>query len=74
MVEAWVIILIAGTATTVIGMLVTRMTTQNEVIRTQKETIDTQRRQLDRLEIAADVSNRLLDALPLPRSTGGSPT
>ena len=72
MVETWVVVLIAGTAMTAIGWLVSRMTTQNEVIRTQRETIDTQKRQIDRYEVTAEVTERVLSSLPQQRAPGGS--
>lgn len=71
MIDPWVVTALAGAALTVVGWLVSRLTTQNEVIRTQRETIDTQRRQLDRLEVAADVTERVLSSLPQPRASGG---
>lgn len=71
MVEGWAVALIVSAAIGIIGWMVGRLTTQNEVIRTQRETIDTQRRQIDRLEVAADVTKDVLERLPLPRAPGG---
>ncbi len=71
MVDGWVVTVIVSAALVVIGWLVARVTAQNEVHRTQRETIDTQKRQIDRLEVAADVTKDVLERLPLPRAPGG---
>lgn len=66
MVEVWVVVALIGIATTAIAPLVTRITTQNEVIRTQKETIATQDRMITGLEIAGRLQDKLLHLLPAP--------
>jgi hypothetical protein len=66
-VEAWVVVAVLGGATTVIGWLVSRITTQNEVIRTQKTTIDTQARSLDMMEITGRLQDKMLQVIPSPR-------
>lgn len=71
MIEGWAVALIVSAAVTVIGWLIARLTTQNEVIRTQRETIDVLKRQNDRLETAADVTERVLASLPQQRQPGG---
>lgn len=71
MVEGWAVALIVSAAATAIGWLIARLTTQNEVIRTQKETIETQRRSIDQLEITGRLQDKLMAALPQPRSPGG---
>lgn len=71
LVEAWVLTAVVGIAVTVVGWLVSRMTTQNELIRTQRETIDVLKRHNDRLEVAAEVTERVLNSLPQPRAPGG---
>jgi uncharacterized membrane-anchored protein YhcB (DUF1043 family) len=70
-IEGWVVALIVSASVTVIGWMVARLTTQNEVIRTQRETIDVLKRQNDRLETAADVTERVLSSLPVQRQPGG---
>jgi hypothetical protein len=72
MVEGWAVALIVTGAFTVIGWLVARLTTQNEVIRTQRETIETQRRNIDQLEITGKLQDKMLSALPHPRAPGGA--
>lgn len=69
MVDGWVVALIVTMSMTIVGWLVARLTTQNEVIRTQKETIETQRRMVDNLEITGKLQDKLLKALP---SAGGN--
>lgn len=71
MVDWGVVAVIVGTAMTVVGWLVSRLTTQNEVIRTQRETIEVQRRQIDRYEAIDVVTEKVLSSLPQPRSPGG---
>lgn len=66
MVEAWVVVAVIGLASTILGMMQSRITTQNEVIRTQKETIATQARSLDMLEVAGKLQDKLYRTLPPP--------
>lgn len=70
MVEGWVVAIVVTASLTAIGWLVSRMTTQNEVIRTQRETIETQRRAIDVLEITGKLQEQMFSALPRPRSGG----
>jgi hypothetical protein len=70
-VEAWVVVLIVTASLTAGGWLMSRLTTQNEVIRTQRETIDVLKRHNDRLEVTADVTDKLMSSLPRPRTPGG---
>lgn len=72
MVDGWVVALIVTAALTTLGWVLARLTTQNEVIRVQRETIDVQKRQIDRLEVAAEVTERVLSSLPQPRAPGGA--
>lgn len=69
---AWVIPIVVTVALTVIGWLVARNHTLNQVISTQRETIDTLRRQNDRLEITAELTDKFLSQLPKQRSPGGT--
>lgn len=68
---AWVIGLVVTVAIAVIGWLVTRNHTLNQVVLTQRETIDTLKRQVDRLEITAELTDRIMSQLPKPRTPGG---
>ncbi len=68
MVDGWVVALVVTVSLTIVGWLVARLTTQNEIIRTQRETIETQRRTIDNLEITGKLQDKLLRALP---SAGG---
>lgn len=70
-VEAWVVGLIVTASIGILSWVVSRMTTQNELIRTQRETIDVLKRHNDRLEVAAEVTERVLSSLPQPRAPGG---
>jgi len=70
-VESWILAMVVTISLGVLSWVVSRMTTQNEVIRTQRETIEVQRRQIDRLEVAAEVTERVLSSLPQPRAPGG---
>jgi hypothetical protein len=57
----------------IIGWLLTRLHTLNQLIDTQRETISELRRQVDRLEITAELTDRLVAAqLPKPRQSGGA--
>lgn len=70
MVDGWAVALIVTGAFTVIGWLVARLTTQNEVIRTQNKTIEAQDRTITTLEIAGQLTEKMYRALPPP----GGPT
>jgi hypothetical protein len=65
-VEGWVLALVVTGSFTIIGWLVGRMTTQNDVIRTQEKTIDTQDRTIVSLELAGKLQDKLLRLLPAP--------
>lgn len=68
----WIIGIIVTVSLTVIGWLVARNHTLNQVISTQRETIDTLRRQVDRLEITADLTDKIINQLPRSRSSGST--
>lgn len=68
--NAWVPVIVT-VSIAVIGWLVTRIYTQNQVITTQRETIDTQRRQIDRMEITDELTKKIMEQLPKPRGGGG---
>lgn len=68
----WVVGIVVTIALTVIGWVVTRLVSANQVISTQRETIDTLRRQLDRMEITAELTNKIMLHLPLPKSSGSA--
>lgn len=70
---AWIIGIIVTVSLTVIGWLVARNHTLNQVISTQRETIDTLRRQNDRLEITAELTDKIMNQLPKRRSSGSTP-
>lgn len=72
MTTAWIIPIIVTVALTVIGWLVARNVTLNQLVSTQRETIDTLRRQVDRLEITAELTDKIMSQLPKPRLSGGS--
>lgn len=55
----------------VIGWLITVVHTKSQVIATQAETIRAQERQIDRLEITAELTDRVVSQLPKPRTGGG---
>lgn len=55
----------------VIGWLITVVHTKSQVIATQAETIRAQERQIDRLEITAELTDRVVAQLPKPRTGGG---
>lgn len=66
----WIVGIVVTVALTVIGWMVTRIVSANQVISTQRETIDTLRRQLDRMEITAELTNKIMLHLPLQKSSG----
>lgn len=66
MIDGWVLALVVTGSFTIIGWLVARLTTQNDVIRTQERTIDTQERTIISLELAGKLQDKLLRALPAP--------
>lgn len=70
MTTAWAIGIVVTVALTVIGWLVARNHTLNQVIATQRETIDTLRRQVDRLEITAELTDKIMNQLPKQRASG----
>lgn len=70
---AWIIGIIVTVSLTVIGWLVARNHTLNQVVSTQRETIDTLRRQNDRLEITAELTDKIMNQLPKRRSSGSTP-
>jgi hypothetical protein len=55
-----------------IGWLLARLHTLNQLVDTQRETISELRRQVDRLEITAELTDKLLTQLPKPRASGGT--
>jgi hypothetical protein len=70
--QAWAIPIIVTVALTVIGWLVARNHTLNQLVSTQRETIDTLRRQVDRMEITAELTDKIMSQLPKPRASGAS--
>jgi hypothetical protein len=68
----WIVGITITVALTVIGWIVTRLVSANQVISTQRETIDTLRRQLDRMEITAELTNKIMLHLPLQKSSGST--
>lgn len=72
MVEVWVVVALIGVATSIITPLTVRITALNELNRTKDVTIETQRRTIDSLEITGKLQDKMLMALPQPRSPGGS--
>ena len=69
---AWTIGVVVTVALTAIGWLVARNHTLNQLVSTQRETIDTLRRQVDRMEITAELTDKIMNQLPKPRPSGGS--
>lgn len=72
--DPWVTVLIAVVTllTALSGWLVSRVFAQNAIIDTQRETIDALKRQVDRMEMTAEITDRVLAQLPKPRSPGGN--
>lgn len=54
----------------IIGWLLSRLHTQDQLVATQRETISELRRQVDRLEITAKLTDQIMAQLPKPRSGG----
>jgi hypothetical protein len=69
---AWTIGIVVTVALTAMGWLLTRNYALNQIIATQRETIDTLRRQVDRLEITAELTDKIMSQLPKPRTSGGT--
>jgi hypothetical protein len=69
---AWTIGIVVTVALTAMGWLLTRNYALNQIISTQRETIDTLRRQVDRLEITAELTDKIMSQLPKPRISGGT--
>jgi hypothetical protein len=69
---AWTIGIVVTVALTAMGWLLTRTYALNQIIATQRETIDTLRRQVDRLEITAELTDKIMSQLPKPRTPGGT--
>jgi hypothetical protein len=69
---AWTIGIVVTVALTAMGWLLTRNYALNQIIATQRETIDTLRRQVDRLEITAELTDKIMSQLPKPRTPGGT--
>lgn len=69
---AWTIGIVVTVALTAMGWLFTRNYALNQIIATQRETIDTLRRQVDRLEITAELTDKIMSQLPKPRTSGGT--
>jgi FtsZ-binding cell division protein ZapB len=61
---AWTIGIVVTVALTAMGWLLTRNYALNQIIATQRETIDTLRRQVDRLEITAELTDKIMSQLP----------
>jgi uncharacterized membrane-anchored protein YhcB (DUF1043 family) len=68
----WIVGIVVTVALTVIGWVVARLISAKQVISTQRETIDTLRRQLDRMEITAELTNKIMLHLPLQKSSGST--
>lgn len=56
-----------------VGWLVARNHTLNQLVATQRDTIDTLKRQVDRMELTAEITDRVLSQLPLPKTPGPKP-
>jgi hypothetical protein len=69
---AWTIGIVVTVALTAMGWLLTRNYALNQIIATQRETIETLRRQVDRLEITAELTDKIMSQLPKPRTPGGT--
>lgn len=54
----------------VAGWLVARNHTLNQLVAVQRDTIDKLTRQVDRMELTAEITDRVLSQLPLPKSPG----
>jgi hypothetical protein len=69
-VDITVLIAVITALIAVCGWLVTRVHAQNQLISTQRGTIDALTRQLDRMDLIGEVTEKVLANLPVTR-TGG---
>lgn len=71
--DPWIGVLIAVVTLlcTLCGWLVSRVAAQNTIIDTQRDTIDELKRQVDRMSMIGEVTEKVLANLPLSRPSGG---
>lgn len=68
--EPWLMGIVVTVLIAIIGWLVARNHTLNQVVATQRETIDTLKRQVDRYEVIDQVTEQVLKSLPQSRAPG----
>jgi hypothetical protein len=71
-VDPWVTVLgiVVTALVAACGWLAARNHTLNQLVATQRDTIDTLKRQVDRMELTAEITDRVLSQLPPAKAPG----